>query len=382
MENKQLLCEISGFLHQDHPKMTSNKKKFDEIYELVESEAVHTEELLKKLQQEISDGAVRNDALVKKQQLVATNLRELKKQITTCLPNSSQEVCQTMLEVNSGLLAEHQREQLVLRQYCQELALRLTKERESRNKMAELAIQFDRMDEDINSMQSIIEKVQVIEQNQNFGGKVIKAQEEERRRVSREMHDGPAQAMANVVFLAEFCEKLIDVDANRAKSELQELRKQVLGCLDETRKIVFNLRPMALDDLGLIPTVRKIVEMLRERTGIRSSITVTGKYDEPLDSQLEVGLFRIIQESLSNIEKHSHATVVKIAIDVQDEAVTVSIEDNGDGFVVKDTEHHKDCFGLMGMRERVSLLKGQLTIDSQRGSGTKISVRIPLLLIQ
>ena len=227
-------------------------------------------------------------------------------------------------------------------------------------------------------MHGIMEKVHTMVQTRDFGCKVIKAQEEERRRVSREMHDGPAQAMANVVFLAEVCEKLIDIDTSRAKNELQELRKQVLGCLQETRKIVFDLRPMTLDDLGLIPTVKKIADMLQERTGIKSSVTLLGRYDEPLDSQLEVSLFRIIQESLSNVEKHSNAMAVKIVIDVQEDAVAVSIADNGDGFEVMDNDNRKECFGLVGMQERVSLLRGKLTIDSELGSGTKITVQIPL----
>lgn len=378
MENKELLTELADLLDSNIPEMVDCKERFDEMATLIEQEALHAENILKKMQQELTEGTLRAGNLLKKQQLVAASSLDLKKHIITRLSHDSRDTYQAVLDINSGLLAESQRDQLALQQYCQELALGLKKTQENKQKMEDLFLQIGSMDEDINHMHILMEKVQVMVQSRDFGCKVIKAQEEERRRVSREMHDGPAQAMANVVFLAEVCEKLIDIDSVRAKSELQELRKQVLGCLEETRKIVFDLRPMTLDDLGLIPTVKKIADMLKERTGIKSRVMLSGKYDEPLPPQLEVSLFRIIQESLSNIEKHSHATMAKISIDVQKESVLISIEDDGDGFLVMENDKQQECFGLMGMRERVNLLKGELTIDSQEGSGTKITVQIPL----
>lgn len=378
MENKELLQEFTSLLHKNKPKRLQSKEQLDELYMLSEQEVGQTASLLQTLQEELSDSRLQTNFLVEKQQEIATSLLELKKQIITRLSHDSRDIYQQVLDINSGLLAVSEREQLALQQYCQELALKLQRAQANKGKIADLVVKLRSMDEEVDSMHEIMEKVQVMAQTRDFGCRVIRAQEEERRRVSREMHDGPAQAMANVVFLAEVCEKLIDIDSIRAKQELQELRKQVVGCLDETRKIVFDLRPMTLDDLGLIPTVKKIADMLKERTGIQSSVILGGKYDEPLDPQIEVSLFRIIQESLSNIEKHSHATEAKIIITVQDNAVIVSVEDNGDGFEVFNNDNNGDCFGLVGMGERVSLLRGELTIDSAQGQGTKIRVHIPL----
>lgn len=238
--------------------------------------------------------------------------------------------------------------------------------------LSELVEKADRMRE-------IEDKIQGLVQSQNFGFKIITAQEEERRRVAREIHDGPAQAMANVIFLAEVCEKLIEIDTDRAKRELFELRQQVRSCLTETRKIIFDLRPMVLDDLGLIPTVKKIADNLKERSGLQISVKLSGLQGQPLDSRVEVSLFRIIQESLNNVEKHAEATEVQVLMDFQHDCVTAVVRDNGKGFdPVKNNSQDSESFGLLGMRERVSLLQGELDIRSEIGAGTKIMVKIPL----
>lgn len=227
-------------------------------------------------------------------------------------------------------------------------------------------------------MLEIEDTIQGLVQCQNFGFKIITAQEEERRRVAREIHDGPAQAMANVIFLAEVCERLIEIDTDRAKKELFELRQQVRSCLTETRKIIFDLRPMVLDDLGLVPTVKKIADNLKERTGLHTSVKLSGLQGQALDSRIEVSLFRIIQESLNNVEKHAEATEVQVLMDFQHDCVTAMVKDNGKGFDQAKNSQEAESFGLLGMRERVSLLQGDLEIRSEIGVGTKIMVKIPL----
>lgn len=225
-------------------------------------------------------------------------------------------------------------------------------------------------------MGGVVLQIESMQQSQLFGSKIIKAQEEERRRVSREIHDGPAQAMANIVFRAEVCERLIDIDMERAKTELADLREQVRMCLKEVRKIIFDLRPMTLDDLGLVPTVKRFLDMAKERSGIISAVRLIG-VERRLDSYVEVGLFRTIQEAVNNVEKHAQASEVNIVIEFRREMVSVTIEDNGKGF---DTAENvgSESFGLVGMRERINLLNGQLVIKSAKNKGTKIIIKIQL----
>jgi len=225
-------------------------------------------------------------------------------------------------------------------------------------------------------MGDVVVKIESLQQSQVFGAKIIKAQEEERRRVSREIHDGPAQAMANIVFRAEVCERLIDIDVVRAKKEISDLREQVRLCLKETRKIVFDLRPMTLDDLGLVPTVKRFLDTVKERSGIITEIRLLGK-ERRLDSYVEIGVFRIFQEAITNVEKHAKASTLSIVMEFRQDSLLATIVDNGEGFNTADNLG-SESFGLLGMRERVNLLNGELTIKSEVGVGTKIIVKVNL----
>ena len=218
-------------------------------------------------------------------------------------------------------------------------------------------------------MGTVVDQIESVQQRQAFGTQIIKAQEEERRRVAREIHDGPAQAMANIVFRTEVCERLLDLDPKRAKGEMRDLQEQVRGCLQETRKIIFALRPMTLDDLGLTPTVRRLLDTLKERRGFITEVKITGE-EKRYETHLEIGLFRIIQEALNNIEKHSKARCIWIRMDFRPSVIVVVIEDDGIGF---DTEAARsmESFGLMGMRERVELLNGEVTVKSEKGEAPK-----------
>ena len=180
--------------------------------------------------------------------------------------------------------------------------------------------------------------------------------------------------MANIVFRAEVCERLIDIDMLRAKKELGDLRSQVRLCLKETRKIIFDLRPMTLDDLGLVPTVKRFLDAAQERSGIITEIRILGE-ERRLDSYVEIGVFRIFQEAITNVEKHANASAISIVMEFRRDALLATIVDDGKGFDTADNLG-SESFGLLGMRERVNLLNGELTIKSEVGMGTKIMIKI------
>jgi two-component system sensor histidine kinase DegS len=226
-------------------------------------------------------------------------------------------------------------------------------------------------------MQGICMQVENLQQKQMLGARIIKAQEEERKRVAREIHDGPAQIMANVVFRAEVAERVLDTDSHRARVELQDLKTQVRECLQEVRKIIYDLRPMALDDLGLVPALRRFVDVMRDRTKISAEIQVEGR-EKRLSSPLEVSLFRLCQEALQNVEKHSKATIACLRLDFQKEWLNATIEDNGIGFDEKEVlKRNTESYGLLSMRERIELIGGNMTIRSEQGVGTRIILQVP-----
>ncbi len=207
--------------------------------------------------------------------------------------------------------------------------------------------------------------------------RIIEAQERERQRLSRQMHDGPAQSLTNLILQAEICERLFETDPERARAELANLRNAVAATFQKIKGFILNLRPMMLDDLGVVPTLRRYVESFSDNSGVLTHLTITGK-ERRLASHKEVIIFRIVQELLNNAVEYSQASSVQINLDMGEEVVRVSVEDNGSGFELSDTLTSPDAdrLGLATMRERVEMLGGQIQFDSGLGRGTKVSFEL------
>jgi len=207
--------------------------------------------------------------------------------------------------------------------------------------------------------------------------RVINAQEEERRKLSRQIHDGPAQALANFILQTEIAMRLFERDPDQAKEELGNLKSASEATFSQVRDFIFDLRPMMLDDLGLVPTARRYTEAFQDKTGLDISLVVTGS-ERRLESHLEVLTFRALQEILGNIRDHAQATQVKVLLDMDPQQLRVTIEDNGRGFDTTSLEstEMKDR-GLLGLQERLSMVDGALEIESTVGEGTHIQFSIP-----
>jgi len=207
--------------------------------------------------------------------------------------------------------------------------------------------------------------------------RVISAQEEERRKLSRQIHDGPAQALANFILQTEIAMRLFDRDPDQAKEELGNLKAASESTFSQVRDFIFDLRPMMLDDLGLIPTARRYVEAFEDKTGLDISLVVTGS-ERRVESHLEVLTFRALQELLGNIRDHAQATQVKIVLDMDIQNLRLTIEDNGRGFDAEKmgSEEMQDR-GLRTLRDRLAMVSGTLEVDSTVGEGTHITFTIP-----
>lgn len=205
---------------------------------------------------------------------------------------------------------------------------------------------------------------------------VVNAQEAERQRLSRQMHDGPAQALSNFILQTEIAMRLLDVDPAQAKEELGSLKMAAMGTFQKVRNFIFELRPMMLDDLGLVPTIRKYVDAFKEQTSMEVNLNVTGN-ERRLEPYIEVMMFRAIQELLGNAARHSQATLVKLQLDMGNEMLRVSVDDNGKGF---DAESMKETpsLGLKLIRERAEMLGGTFEMDSTAGKGTRIAFGVPV----
>jgi two-component system sensor histidine kinase DegS len=204
---------------------------------------------------------------------------------------------------------------------------------------------------------------------------LVNAQETERQRLSRQMHDGPAQALSNFILQTEIAMRLMDVDAGQARDELNSLKASAMGTFQKVRNFIFELRPMMLDDLGLAPTVRRYADAFKEQAGLDVNVTITG-HERRLEPYLEVMLFRAIQELLGNAARHSQASLVKVVLDLGEDRIRVSVDDNGKGFD-PDSLQQSNSLGLKLIQERTEMLGGTFEVDSAVGKGTRILFAVP-----
>jgi two-component system sensor histidine kinase DegS len=212
---------------------------------------------------------------------------------------------------------------------------------------------------------------------------IIQAQEEERRRISLQMHDGPAQSMANLVLRAEICQRLLEKDAEQARSELAGLKTAINTMLQDIRKFVFDLHPMTLEDLGLVPTIRRFASEFGEKNNLEVNIMVNG-LESRMPIHYEVTLFRFIQEALNNVARHAQAHQVRVLLNVSEEILQIIVEDDGEGFHVNEVlsdDSGRRNLGITGMRQQIEvLLRGEFGIESAIGRGTRVAGNVPLSL--
>lgn len=232
-------------------------------------------------------------------------------------------------------------------------------------------------------LMDLSEQLDDIREKQTLGIKIIKAQEEERKRVAREIHDGPAQLLANLVIKTELCEKLVDRNPDQVKVELNSLKELARISLKDVRKIIYDLRPMSLDDLGLIPTVQRFISNYMDETEQNVELHVFGD-SVALAPIVELASFRIIQEALNNVKKHADASNVHVKLEYTKKSIKLVVSDNGKGFdkVNVKTQDIDGGYGLLSMKERVDLLSGSLDVVSTPGKGTKIFASIPLQIYE
>jgi signal transduction histidine kinase len=203
--------------------------------------------------------------------------------------------------------------------------------------------------------------------------RVVEAQELERRRLARELHDETGQALTSILLgLKALEEKVDDTDSRAAAAELREL---VVATLQDVRRLAVELRPSALDDFGLVAALERLTASISEQTGIAIDFE-PALTTERLPEEVETALYRIVQESLTNVVKHAKARNVSVLLALKDGAVKAMIEDDGGGF--DPAERTGEGFGLVGMRERLALLGGRLEIESSDGAGTTVAAEVPL----
>ncbi len=359
--------------------MESSKYQIFEILQVARDELVALNKELQRVMDETDETLQKVDKLELQYHRSRIRLTEVSRDFVRYSEKDIRIAYEKATELQLELMMTRERE-VYLRSRRDELQLRVRSVENSVERAesigSQMSVVLEYLSGELGQVTRIVESAK---NRQMIGLKIILAQEEERKRIAREIHDGPAQMLANLVLRTEIVERmLVKQEFGLVQDEVLDLKGQVRYSLEEMRKVIFNLRPMALDDLGLIPTLRKYVHDYEEKTKIRTSFETRGK-EHRLSSAMEAAVYRLVQEALSNAAKHAFPSYVLVEITYQAQLIKIVVKDNGLGFNVKkiSEQANRESFGLVGMRERVELLEGRMEILSAENQGTTIVIHIP-----
>jgi two-component system sensor histidine kinase DegS len=205
---------------------------------------------------------------------------------------------------------------------------------------------------------------------------IHQAVEAERLRVARDLHDGPAQVLTNLMLEADILERVLTKDPEQLPAELQEFKNSVRNAVADMRRFMFDLRPDALDDLGLVATLRRFTKEYQDRTGIICRLNLTGT-ERRLPADVEEAIYRVVQEALNNVKKHAQANTVEVNLEMRDAHVRLRVRDDGTGFDPSQARPDGPRkLGVLGMQERLAALGGTLQVTSRPGAGTEVEAEI------
>jgi signal transduction histidine kinase len=211
---------------------------------------------------------------------------------------------------------------------------------------------------------------------QEMSSQVLTAHETERKRIARELHDDTAQALTSILVRLRLLER--STNDTEVLQNVEELRDLTSGALDSVRRMAMDLRPAALDDLGLVPALHAYAEKYSRSWPVTVTVSVDG-LTRRLPADVELVLYRVVQEALTNIAKHASTTRAAVSLGRRRNEVTLTIVDDGLGFDLNDEpQSNGSRLGLFGMRERLALVGGEIQVESARGKGTRITARVPL----
>lgn len=364
------------YIINDMIDVVENSK--DEIFNISEEAREEHEQLIQELK-ETKDRVVEHihdgDELEQRVRFSRRRLSQVSKEFHRYSENDIREVYEKTHALQTRLAVLRQDEK-ALRERRDELERRIISLdqmiKRAQGLASKVTVILNYLNDDFQHVNDMIEEAK---EKQEFGLKIIEAQEEERKKISREIHDGPAQMLANILLRSELVDRAFrEKGTEEALQEIKSVRKMIRSSLYEVRRIIYDLRPMALDDLGLLPTIKRYITTISEYNDINIEFNSIGK-DERLNSQYEIAFFRLLQESLQNAIKHANATLIQVKLEISDKNLAMSIKDNGDGFDPK--ERSESSFGIIGMKERVEMFDGELKIDSAKGKGTRIYIHVP-----
>lgn len=203
----------------------------------------------------------------------------------------------------------------------------------------------------------------------------IRLVEEERRRIARDLHDGPAQALTNLSMRLGLIQRLLGSRPEMAANEIDKVNSGILQAVNEIRRLIFDLRPIAIDEVGIIQATRELCHRFAREWGIRIMVESDEEAYSKLSPAKQVVVYRLVTEMLHNVHKHAEATQIHVKFTYTNNLWRICVHDNGRGFEPNKVPQGK--YGILGLRERAMLLGGTVTIESLNGEGSTFTVEIP-----
>ena len=384
-----------------------NKTQVFSIYETARDEVEASKKQLEDLKFQARQTVDRVDALEKQEQQAKQKLARVSADFKNSSEERIRQCYDEVRDVQVALAVERDKEKR-LREQRDKLEIRLRHLSVMLQQAEHLTLAIGSVLNYLSTqVTGVVWQIEKVQKDKLVGARIIKAVEDERYRMSRELHDGPAQDLANLIFQTSICEKLVDFKPEEAKQNLQEMRQQVRDCLSSVRQVIFDMRPMALDDLGLEAALHQLVAKMATRGVVAAEYQLDG---DPvrLSKYVEVAAFRIVQEALNNVAHHSGQKNASVRVLYTKTALSILVEDQGDGFDMDEFELAQAAaeaqadetdetamdeaagedeagtppretlhFGLTSMKERAKMIGAEFQVTSAPGKGTRVHLRIP-----
>ena len=373
-----------------------HKNQIFEIYEHTRTELEIQRARLLELRDTIKETIDRVDDLSRQEKAGKQRLAQVSKNFNKYSEADIRRIYEEVSEIQIAYIRECDKEK-ALRQERDKLEIRLRYLSDTVARAEHMALSIGSVMSYLSTqVNDVVWQIESIQKDKFIGARIIKATEDERYRISREIHDGPAQDLAHAVWQISLIERFMDRDMLKAREALGELRNEIKACLVNVRQVIFDMRPMELDDIGLTAAVQRLIKHHKDKGKLNTEFIIDGKqYDLP--KHVEVTIFRIVQEALNNVIAHAEVDKAKIRMHYTDAMLNVLIADEGVGFdpsapSAEDTRTEEEAlleegdnvqglkmgkhFGMLGMEERAKLIGAALSVISAKGKGTKIHLRI------
>lgn len=364
-----------------------NKTQIFDIYETTREEVESSRRNLETVKQQVGETISRVDALATRERQEKQNLVQVSSNFSKYSEEDIRASYEAVTNIQVALALERDKEKH-LREQRDKLELRLRHLNGLLKRAEHLTMAVGSVLSYLSSqIGGVVWQIEAAQKEKFVGARIIKAQEDERYRISRELHDGVAQDLANLIFQTSICEKLVDRDPEEAKRNIQSVRQGIRECISGVRQVIFDMRPMALDDQGLAPAIHQLCGNMADRGLVASDYDWDGE-EYALPKHVEIAAFRIVQEALNNVAHHSGVRKAKVRVHFTPAAIRISIEDKGKGFDPDAAPEEKNMeaeengeqtvhFGVMSMKERAKLIGAEIQVLSSPGQGTKVLLRIP-----